>query len=93
IATPAQDRLRLVAGVFYQRQTNDWTNLYIVPGLAAAQSVTGLPGVNYANIQYRVDRDYAAFAQAAFDVVPGVTLTGGLRAYRYDNTVTGFFGF
>ncbi|WP_408590564.1 TonB-dependent receptor [Novosphingobium sp.] len=93
IATPAKDRLRLVAGVFYQRQTNDWTNLYIVPGLAASQSVTGLPGVNYANIQYRVDRDYAAFAQAAFDIVPGLTLTGGLRGYRYDNTVVGFFGF
>ncbi len=93
IASPASDRLRIVAGLFYQRQTNNWRNLYTVPGLADAQSVTGLPGVNYANIQFRTDRDYAAFAEAAFDIVPTLTLTGGLRAYKYDNNVIGFFGF
>jgi iron complex outermembrane receptor protein len=93
IASPSSDRLRIVAGLFYQRQTNNWRNLYTVPGLADAQSVTGLPGVNYANVQFRTDRDYAAFAEAAFDIVPTLTLTGGLRAYKYDNNVIGFFGF
>jgi len=93
IASPSTDRLRLVAGLFYQRQTNNWRNLYIVDNLADSQSVTGLPGVNYANIQYRTDRDYAAFAEAAFDIVPTLTLTGGLRAYKFDNDVVGFFGF
>ena len=93
IASPSSDRLRIVAGLFYQRQTNNWRNLYTVPGLADAQSVTGLPGVNYANIQFRTDRDYAAFAEAAFDIVPTLTVTGGLRAYKYDNNVIGFFGF
>jgi outer membrane receptor protein involved in Fe transport len=93
IASPSTDRLRLVAGLFYQRQTNNWRNLYTVPNLADVQSVTGLPGVNYANIQFRTDRDYAAFAEAAFDIVPTLTLTGGLRGYKYDNNVIGFFGF
>ena len=93
IASPATDRLRLVGGLFYQRQTNDWTNLYRVAGLADSQSVTGLPGVNYANIQFRTDRDYAAFAEATFDVAPKLAVTGGLRAYRYDNDVVGFFGY
>jgi iron complex outermembrane recepter protein len=93
IASPSSDRLRLVAGLFHQRQTNDWTNLYIVEGLADSQSVTGRPGVNYANIQFRTDRDYAAFTEAAFDIVPELTLTAGARIYRYDNDVTGFFGY
>lgn len=93
IASPSSDRLRLVAGLFFQRQTNKWRNLYTVPNLADAQSVTGLPGVNYANIQFRTDRDYAAFAEAAFDIVPTLTVTAGLRGYRYDNDVIGFFGF
>jgi iron complex outermembrane recepter protein len=93
IASPSTDRLRIVAGLFYQRQTNNWRNLYTVPNLADSRSVTGLPGVNYANIQFRTDRDYAAFAEAAFDIVPTLTLTGGLRAYKYDNNVIGFFGF
>lgn len=93
LASPSTDRLRIVAGLFFQRQTNNWRNLYTVPNLADVQSVTGLPGVNYANIQFRTDRDYAAFAEAAFDIVPTLTLTGGLRGYRYDNDVIGFFGF
>jgi outer membrane receptor protein involved in Fe transport len=93
IASPSTERLRFVAGLFYQRQTNNWRNLYTVPNLADVQSVTGLQGVNYANIQFRTDRDYAAFAEAAFDIVPTLTLTGGLRAYKYDNDVIGFFGF
>ena len=32
-------------------------------------------------------------ARLSFDIVPTVTLTGGLRAYRYDNSLIGFFGF
>jgi outer membrane receptor protein involved in Fe transport len=93
IASPASDSLRVVAGLFYQRQTNDWTNLYTVRNLADSQSVTGRPGVNYANIQYRVDRDYAAFAELSYDILSNLTATGGLRFYRYDNDVVGFFGF
>jgi outer membrane receptor protein involved in Fe transport len=93
LSLPKTGRFSFVAGLFYQRQTNDWTNLYLVDSLADSQSVTGLPGVNYANIQNRIDRDYAAFAEASFDILPELTLTGGLRAYRYDNDVFGFFGY
>jgi outer membrane receptor protein involved in Fe transport len=93
ISLPKSRGFEFVAGLFYQRQTNDWTNLYVVDGLADAQSVTGLPGVNYANIQNRIDRDYAAFAQGSYDISPSLTLTGGLRIYRYDNDVFGFFGY
>ena len=93
IASPASDPLRIVAGLFYQRQTNDWTNLYKVQGLADSQSVTGRPGVNYANIQFRVDRDYAAFAELSYDILPKLTATGGVRLYRYNNDVVGFFGY
>lgn len=93
IASPASDPLRIVAGLFYQRQTNDWTNLYKVKDLADSQSITGLPGVNYANIQSRVDRDYAAFAELSYDILPALTATGGVRLYRYNNDVVGFFGY
>lgn len=93
ISLPKTAGFEFVAGVFYQRQTNDWTNLYIVNGLADSQSLTGSPGVNFANIQNRIDRDYAAFAQASYDLTPHLNLTGGFRVYRYDNDVFGFFGF
>ncbi len=43
--------------------------------------------------QKRVDRDYAIFGEASFDITPEVTLTAGGRAFIYDNTLVGFFGF
>jgi iron complex outermembrane recepter protein len=43
--------------------------------------------------QLRVDRDYAAFGEASFDLTDKLTLTGGLRVYKYDNSLEGFFGY
>ncbi len=93
VVSPKEDRLRFVAGVFYQRQTDRTRNEYIVPGLADSLSLTGLPGVNYMNAQYRVDRDYAAYLEASYDVLRNLTLTAGTRVFTYDNTVVGFFGY
>jgi outer membrane receptor protein involved in Fe transport len=56
-------------------------------------SVNGLPGTLWLTQQERVDRDYAAFGELSFDITSELTLTGGLRAYRYDNSLIGFFGF
>ena len=43
--------------------------------------------------QKRVDRDYAAFGELTFDITPQLTVTGGGRFYKFDNTLVGFFGF
>jgi outer membrane receptor protein involved in Fe transport len=93
IASPAENRLRFVGGLFYQRQFHRIHQDYQVTGLASALSVNGFPGTLWLTQQDRVDRDYAAFGELSFDVVPTVTLTGGLRAYRFDNSLIGFFGF
>jgi iron complex outermembrane receptor protein len=93
IASPAENRLRFVGGLFYQRQTHLIHQDYQVTGLADALSVNGFPGTLWLTQQQRVDRDYAAFGELSFDIVPTVTLTGGIRVYRYDNSLIGFFGF
>ena len=93
IASPAENRLRFVGGLFYQRQTHLIHQDYQVTGLADALSVNGFPGTLWLTQQQRVDRDYAAFGELSFDIVPTLTLTGGIRAYRYDNSLIGFFGF
>jgi outer membrane receptor protein involved in Fe transport len=43
--------------------------------------------------QERVDRDYAVFGEASFDITPQITFTGGARYYKFNNTVFGFAGF
>jgi outer membrane receptor protein involved in Fe transport len=93
VASPAENRLRFVGGLFYQRQTHLIHQDYQVTGLASFLSVNGFPGTLWLTQQERVDRDYAAFGELSFDIVPTVTLTGGLRVYRYDNSLIGFFGF
>jgi outer membrane receptor protein involved in Fe transport len=40
-----------------------------------------------------VDRDYAMFGEASFDILPNLTITAGGRGYIYDNTLEGFNGF
>jgi outer membrane receptor protein involved in Fe transport len=93
IASPADKRLRLVAGLFYQRQTNRIHQDYAVTGLGSAVSVNNVPGTLWLTQQDRTDKDYAAFGEASFDVTDTVMLTGGVRAYKYDNSLIGFFGF
>ena len=93
VSSPQDERFRVVAGLFYQRQSNEIHQDYRVPGLSAALSVNGLPGTLWLTEQKRVDKDYAAFGEASFDITPTVTLTGGGRYYKYDNSLIGFFGF
>ena len=92
-ASPADSRLRLVGGLFYQRQTHLIHQDYQVTGLGSQVSVNGFPGSLWLTQQNRVDRDYAAFGEASFDILSNLTLTGGLRGYKYDNSLIGFFGF
>lgn len=93
IASPSSAPLRFVGGLFFQRQSNLIHQDYHVTGLGPQVSVNGLPGTLWLTQQYRVDRDYAAFGELSYDVLPKVTVTAGARLFRYDNSLIGFFGF
>jgi iron complex outermembrane receptor protein len=93
VASPTENRFRVLAGAFYQRQSNDIFQDYRVDNLADDLSVNGHPGTIWLTKQKRVDRDYALFGEASFDITPQITLTGGGRYYKFRNTVFGFAGF
>jgi len=93
VASPSENRFRVLAGVFYQHQSNDIFQDYIVDNLADDLSVNGIPGTLWLTKQERIDRDFALFGEASFDVTPQITLTGGGRYYKFRNTVFGFAGF
>jgi outer membrane receptor protein involved in Fe transport len=93
VASPSSDRFRVVGGAFFQRQSNDIHQDYKVANLAPDVSVNGLPGTLWLTQQHRVDRDYAMFGEASWDVTRTVTITGGVRGFMYDNSLVGFFGF
>jgi outer membrane receptor protein involved in Fe transport len=93
IASPADNPFRVLVGAFYQRQTNDIYQNYMVQDLADNLSVQGWPGTIWLTLQERKDKDYALFGEATFDVTPQITLVGGGRLFKYDNTLFGFAGF
>jgi len=93
VSSPQDQRFRIVAGLFYQRQSNVIHQDYQVAGLSSELSVNGHPGTLWLTQQYRVDKDYAMFGEASFDILPNLTFTAGARAFIYDNSLIGFFGF
>lgn len=93
LATPTDYRIHGVAGLFYQKQTHNIQQRYRVDSLATATEVPGWPDTLWLTKQLRTDRDYAAFVDAAFEVTDKLTLNGGIRFFKSDNSLEGFFGF
>nr|WP_047167573.1 TonB-dependent receptor [Sphingomonas sp. Y57] len=93
LASPSDKPFRVIGGLFYQRQTHGILQDYKIFDLAAGTSVNGFPGTIWLTNQKRVDKDYAAFGEASLDITSQLTLTGGLRVFKYDNSLYGFFGF
>ena len=93
IASPADQPFRVIAGAFYQRQTNLIHQDYKIDNLAPDLSVNGFAGTLWLTQQKRIDKDYALFGEATYDVSDKLSLTAGGRLFRYDNSLIGFFGF
>jgi len=93
IASPVDKPIRALVGAFYQKQTNHIFQNYLVDNLADDLSVGGYPGSVWVTNQQRTDKDWAIFGEANWDITKQLTLTGGLRFYRFDNTLFGFAGF
>ena len=91
--SPADKRVRLVGGLFYQRQTHNIEQNYIIDDIADAITVPGTDSNIWLTKQLRIDRDYAAFGEVTVDITPQLTATAGGRFYKYDNTLVGFFGY
>jgi outer membrane receptor protein involved in Fe transport len=93
VATPSDQPIRALVGAFYQKQTNHILQDYLVDNLADGLSVSGWPGTLWLTNQQRVDKDWALFGEATWDITPQLTINGGLRFYKFDNTLFGFAGF
>jgi outer membrane receptor protein involved in Fe transport len=93
VATPADRPVRALVGAFYQDQKNHIFQDYLIDNLATNLSVPNYPGTLWLTNQLREDKDWALFGEANWDVTRTITLTGGLRFYRFDNTLYGFAGF
>ena len=102
VSSPSTEPFRLTAGLFYQRQTDTVRADYEVQGIGDIPppgwftpfpSPMGLKGDTiFLTRIFRVDRDYAAFGQAEYDLTPELTVTAGVRGFIAHNTIFGFSG-
>jgi outer membrane receptor protein involved in Fe transport len=93
VTSPADERLRGTAGVFYQRQTDNIRAQFGANDLPTYYTVDGSPDTIYLSQQTRVDRDYAAFTEMTFDITDQLKINAGIRKFWVENTLYGFFGF
>ena len=93
IASPKEDRLRFVGGLFWQQQKHDIQQRYRIDGLASSLSVGGWDDTIWLTEQDRSDRDEAVFGELSFDITDKLTATAGGRYYRANNSLIGYFGF
>jgi len=106
VSTPQQYAVKATVGVFAQRQVHEIWEDYTMPGAGGnpyifnsqglSQNLT-IPGLSNNSIwltdEERVDRDKAAFRQVTWDIDPKWSVIGGLRFYKYDNSLQGFYGY
>jgi outer membrane receptor protein involved in Fe transport len=93
VATPADQPLRALAGVFYQVQKNHIFQRYFIDNLADSLSVPGWEDTLWLTNQQRKDKDFAVFGEGSWDITPQITLSAGTRYYKFNNTIIGFNGF
>ena len=91
--SPQDKRLRLIGGLFYQKQKHNIRQDYIIDNIADDITVPGTASDIWLTQQIRTDRDYAAFGEVTFDITPQISVTGGGRYYKYKNSLIGFFGY
>ncbi len=104
VNTPAENRLRGTFGLFYDVNkvfdNTQWSYVQAAAGFIyprtpnPAVNVLGLGvlpvSVGFANTIFRRDRQFAAFGEVSFDIVPDkLTITGGLRYYNEKASIFG----
>ena len=93
VQSPQENRLRFIAGLFYQRQVHDFDLQWVVPDMNPANSVIPDGHTTWQTKQVRIDREYAAFGEVSYDITEQLTLLAGMRYYKYKNSLYGFNGF
>lgn len=93
ISSPQDNRLRGIAGLFYQRQEHNIEQNYQINDLTSDLEVTGREDTIWLTKQDRLDEDYAAFGELYYDITDRLTGTLGARVFKAENSLVGYFGF
>jgi outer membrane receptor protein involved in Fe transport len=93
VSTPADSIVKVTSGFFFQIQELHTLDNYFVPGAGDS----GNPLVVYGDDVFfakavAVNKDYGLYTQASYDILPGLTLTAGVRGFVALSSDNGFSG-
>lgn len=98
VVSPAENRARVTAGLFYQWIWSRTFDDYEVPGLSRAVNPFSppVPGANpndvFADFSTNPQINSAVFTEAQFDLLKNLTLIAGVRGFHATNHSVGFAG-
>lgn len=93
LSSDPTDRFHWVVGGFQERQSHYILQNYQIQNLGSIYWVPGWDHTLWLTDQHRIDRDLAAFGEATFMITPSLSITGGIRFFQADNTLSGYYGF
>jgi iron complex outermembrane receptor protein len=93
LSSPSENRWRVTLGAFTQKQGHEIYQSYDVAGLNPDYTVPGNPNTFWLTDQQRTDRDDALFGELTFDLTDKLSATAGVRFFKSDNSLFGFFGY
>jgi outer membrane receptor protein involved in Fe transport len=100
VASPKDYPVRFVGGLYQQRQLQNIFNNIATPANDRPQYEVGYPnppsgygGTEYLLNEQRVNRDSAIFGEVTWDITSKLSLLGGIRRFKFDNSLEGFYGF
>jgi iron complex outermembrane recepter protein len=98
VISPANERLRVTAGLFFQKIWDHVSDDYEVLGLAQAVNPFSppVPGANsndvFADVSNSNQVNAAVFTEVQFDLLKNLTLIAGVRGFHASNDSVGFAG-
>jgi outer membrane receptor protein involved in Fe transport len=98
VVSPAEDRARVTAGLFYQRIWDYVSDDYEIIGLSKAVNPFSppVPGANpndvFADFSSGQQENAAVFTEAQFDLLKNLTLIAGVRGFHASSHYVGFGG-
>jgi outer membrane receptor protein involved in Fe transport len=93
VQTPVDLPVHAVVGLYYGRNQHNISQNYLIDGLATELEVTGKPDSWWLTQQVRVDIDKAVFGEVTYDINEKLSVMGGVRFFKAQENLDGFYGF
>lgn len=93
ISSQQDGPFRFVLGFFQNHQRHKIHQQYIIRNLNDNLEVPGQADTIWLTEQHRTDRDLALFTEIEYDLTDRLTFIGGVRGYKYNNSLIGFNGY